>query len=172
MNRVARLSCPAQTPSWNVIIDFWVGLNCACTIWLDIVRLRIGRASPSTVSRCPFKLLVLHSNIGRVSLGESSCLPPSLTNSHLYWHCYNLCGRDRVMWDVGSHHTVHMFICYLLKLARVESCLCEATCWCCWKITSIRLMVSNNFVNPISIVKFEANLFSKIENVGFCKPFQ
>ena len=62
MNRVAVPWCHAQTPSRNMIIYFWVGLIRACMIWSVIVCLRIVRTT----------------------LSESSCLPPSSTESNLH----------------------------------------------------------------------------------------
>lgn len=105
MNCVARSWCSAQTPSRNIIIYFWVGFIHTCMLRWDIVHLRIGKASSSTISRCSFKLLLLDSNIACVTLSNSSCLPPFLTELDLYWHCYNLCARDGIMWDprVSSH---------------------------------------------------------------------
>jgi len=70
-------------------------------IWLDIVRLRIGRASPAEVSCGPFKLSLLDSNLAHVTLGESSCLPSFLSESNLYKRCYNLCARDEILGDPG-----------------------------------------------------------------------
>ena len=108
MNHVVGAKCPAQTPSWIVITKFWVGLIHACTIWSHSVPLRIGRASPLAISHCPFKFILLESNIAHVTLNESSCLPPSSIELDLYWHCYNLCARDRVLWHPKSRHTVQI----------------------------------------------------------------
>ena len=44
---------------------------------------------------------LLHSDIARVILSESSCFPPSSIESNLYWRCCSLCVRDGVMWDPG-----------------------------------------------------------------------
>ena len=43
-----------------------------------------------------------------VTLGESSHLPPSSTESDLYWCSYNLCARDKVLWDPGVLAQVHL----------------------------------------------------------------
>ena len=93
---VAGSWCHAQSPSQNTIIWIWVGLIRTCTIWSDIMCLRIGRASPSAISLCPFKLSLLGSNSVCVTLSESSCLPPSSIEPDLYWRCYILCARDKV----------------------------------------------------------------------------
>jgi hypothetical protein len=108
LNRVAWPQCPAQTPSCNVFIYFWVGLNRACTIWSSIMHLKIGRASPSAISCCPFKLSFLDSNIACVTIGESSCLPPSSTESNLYWRCYSLRAIEGSCGILGARHTIHL----------------------------------------------------------------
>ena len=48
---------PAQTPSRNVIIYFWLGLIQACTIWSNIVCLRIGWESPSGSLTLPIQII-------------------------------------------------------------------------------------------------------------------
>ena len=55
----------------------------ACMILSDIVCLRIGRASPSALSRCSSKLSLFDSNIACVTLGKNDCLLPSSTKSNL-----------------------------------------------------------------------------------------
>jgi hypothetical protein len=59
----------------------------------------LGIASPSAILHCPFKLSLFDSNIARITLGKSSCLPLSSTKSDLYWRCYNLCVRVGVLWE-------------------------------------------------------------------------